>query len=229
MDDAEVRLRVEALDSELEHLSTEAKGVVELLLQLYDETLTRIVKAAAASPHVVAAFARDKLVSHMLALHETASVDPAIGIPRPETAIRLDGLNFNQNTWSALQIPVAVAYFVRSSRTKRVVAYYPSAAGDVELPMPVDAWNAFERANPALRKLPPDTRALLVHAEPGVTEGWIVEIDTCFRLTATMRKRWRGVAGGDAVRAELEKFFSELRARATRKIAPPLHVIKGAV
>jgi hypothetical protein len=38
-----------------------------------------------------------------------------------------------------------------------------------------------------------------------------VPVDDCYRLVATVRRSWRGFAGGDRVTAEIEAFFAGLR------------------
>jgi Family of unknown function (DUF5947) len=129
----------------------------------------------------------------------------------PETSTYLQDLVFDELTWNALEIPVHVAYFVRSPETGHVVAYYPSPVGAVESLLRLDAWQQLEQRNPMLRELVGDTQALLVNAMDGVAEGWIVGIDVCYRLIAVMRTHWRGLRGGDGVRTELKRFFDELR------------------
>ncbi len=112
----------------------------------------------------------------------------------PEAATRLEEFDFDELTWRAFEIPVQIAYFVRSSKAGRVVAYYPSPVGAVESLLPLDAWEELEERNPALRELVADTQALLVNGTGPEVEGWIVGIDTCFRLVAIMRSHWRGTA-----------------------------------
>lgn len=129
----------------------------------------------------------------------------------PETSDYLPDLIFEELTWNALEIPVHVAYFVRSAQAGRVVAYYPSPAGAVESLLNLDAWQDLEQRNPALGKLVGETQALLVNGTGDVAEGWIVGIDVCYRLIAVMRTHWRGLRGGDSVQAELKKFFDDLR------------------
>ncbi len=133
----------------------------------------------------------------------------------PETSTYLPDLVFDELTWNALEIPVHVAYFVRSPQTGGVVAYYPSPVGAVESLLKLDAWQEVEQRNPALGKLVADTQALLVNGMDGFAEGWIVGIDVCYRLIAVMRMHWRGLRGGDGVRAELKRFFDELRSSST--------------
>ncbi len=280
MDDAEVRQQIDALESLLAGLSSDAGGAVEALVRLYGETLRRMVAAAIDAPEVSAAFARDELISAMLVLHDVRAAErrvpatPAVErcdlcseellethphlfdnnektvlctcavcallFPQradatgryrfiPETSTQLPDLVFDELTWNALEIPVHVAYFVRSPQTGRVVAYYPSPVGAVESLLNLDAWQELEQRNPELGKLVDDTQALLVNGTGDVAEGWIVGIDVCYRLIAVMRTHWRGLRGGDGVRAELERFFDELRASSTSHRLGESHVTKVAL
>jgi hypothetical protein len=146
----------------------------------------------------------------------------------PETIVPLENLAFDALTWRALEIPVAIAYFVRSA-TDRVTAYYPSPAGAVESLLDLDAWKTIVDQNPALRDLAVETQALLVNGTGTATEGWIVGVDTCYRLISVMRAHWRGLRGGDAVARELEHFFGELRSNSTSHRRGEGHAITGTV
>ena len=147
----------------------------------------------------------------------------------PEGVTYLQDFALDELTWSALEIPVGVAYFVRSGQSDRVVAYYPSPAGAVESLLKLDAWHELEELNPQLAQLVPDTQALLVNGGGSRAEGWIVGIDACYRLIGLVRANWRGLRGGEAVRKELERFFDELRAASGTHCLGGSHVIKGVV
>jgi hypothetical protein len=45
-------------------------------------------------------------------------------------------------------------------------------------------------------------------------EAFLVPIDRCYALVGSVRMSWRGLDGGDEVRAVLRDFVSELRDRA---------------
>lgn len=147
----------------------------------------------------------------------------------PESTTYLENLVFDELTWSALEIPVRVAYFVRPRDAGRVAGYYPSPVGAVESLLSLDAWQELERMNPVLRELVPDTQALLLCGDDGGTEGWIVGIDTCYRLIATMRGRWRGLRGGAIAHAQIKSFFDELRSKSRPHPNGDRHAIKGTV
>jgi Family of unknown function (DUF5947) len=146
-----------------------------------------------------------------------------------ENATYLESFDFDAATWSALEIPVGIAYFIRSQKSDRIVAYYPSPAGAVESTLKLDAWRELERKNPALNSMVADTQALLVNGTGAQVEGWIVGIDACYRLIALIRAHWRGLRGGEGVRTEIKRFFEELGASARTNRFGGSHVIKGAV
>jgi len=70
MTDAEVRRRVEELESLLEHVDGTPAHAIEALLALYGEALRRILDVVATVPHCADALRRDELVSHLLVLHD---------------------------------------------------------------------------------------------------------------------------------------------------------------
>jgi hypothetical protein len=127
-------------------------------------------------------------------------------IVRPLPGMRLDDL-----AWRALRIPVDVAYVVRDDAGS-VRAFYPSPAGLIAAPLEHETWDEIEGENPPLREMTSEVEALLVNRLHGATSGWIVGIDTCYRLVALMRRTWHGMTGG-SVWGEIETFFQELRAR----------------
>jgi hypothetical protein len=123
----------------------------------------------------------------------------------PERVALLDDFEFTDEQWAALQLPVDLAFFFRSTATGRVVALYPSPVGATESSLAVDVvLDAFE----------PDVEALLVNRTHGRREHFLVPIDRCYELVALIRARWKGLAGGTEVWAEIDRFFDGLRARA---------------
>jgi hypothetical protein len=134
-------------------------------------------------------------------------------------AFRLADFEMTDLQWSGLLIPINMAFFLRSSLERRVVALYPSPAGAVESLLPLEAWQEIESSHTALVHLKPDVEAFLVN-RVGSADGskqaeyYIAPIDDCYRLVGTIRMHWKGLAGGTEVWAEIGRFFSELRARA---------------
>ncbi len=101
-----------------------------------------------------------------------------------------------------LDLPIDLAFFFYSSAVGRVIALYPSPVGATESQLPIDV---------TLEGFEPDVEALLVRRTGDVHEHYLVPIDECYALVALIRTHWRGLAGGDEVRGELEGFFDRLR------------------
>jgi len=131
----------------------------------------------------------------------------------PQDCKALEDFDLDDLGWHALGIPVDVAYFVRRTGSLRVTAFYPSPAGAVESLLPLDAWEAVEQANSAVAAMEPDVRALLVRKNGERREGWIVGIDVCYRLIATLRGATPGTYAAQAMHVRLDRFFDELRER----------------
>jgi hypothetical protein len=119
--------------------------------------------------------------------------------------------------WQALQIPVSIAFFMINGAIGRTIAFYPSPAGATESALPLTAWREVETANPWLRIMAADVEALLVRQihDNGrdAYDGFIVPIDACYDLVGRIRLHWTGFAGGDAVRNEIDRFFSDVAGR----------------
>ena len=129
----------------------------------------------------------------------------------PDRRLLLDGFVLDDEQWAALQLPVDLAFFFRSTPAERVVALYPSPAGATESQLELEAWEELERANPVLQELEPDVEALLVNRIAGAREHYLVPIDDCYALVALIRTHWKGLAGGTEVQRELGQFFDRLR------------------
>jgi hypothetical protein len=133
-------------------------------------------------------------------------------------ADRLDSFCLADDSWSALGIPIELAFFFRSSRDQRVVAMYPSPAGATESLLSLDAWTRIEAENPDLcgpRGLEDDVEALLVRRGRGAHEHYRVSIDTCYALVGRIRRHWRGLGGGSEVWEQIGAFFEDLRVTST--------------
>jgi hypothetical protein len=125
-------------------------------------------------------------------------------------------LRLGEAQWSALEIPVGLAFVFFSSAARRWVAVYPSPAGAMESELPLDAWRELEASSALVASAEPDVEALLVRGDRGAPclECFLVPIDACYELVGRIRQRWRGLDGGDGARAEIDGFFERLRARA---------------
>ena len=128
----------------------------------------------------------------------------------PDERRRLAGFHLDEAGWSALGVPVGLAYFVRRSHDEAVVVTYPSPGGLIEAEVDAAAWASVIDANPVLTDLRPDVEGLLVHRIADADEQWLVPVEDCYRLIARFRTHWRGMNGGDEVWTEVEAFFDEL-------------------
>ena len=66
----------------------------------------------------------------------------------------------------------------------------------------------------------PDVEALLVNRvghprRTGCAIYSMVPIDECYKLVGLIRTHWKGFGGGTEVWQEIEKFFADLRAKAS--------------
>jgi hypothetical protein len=138
---------------------------------------------------------------------------PGTGTWRPVIPLSESWPDFriDDGTWDALAIPIGLAYFVRSSAARRVVAHYPSPAGAVESQLSLEGWRTLTEQNPRLASMTEDVEALLVNRMGGVRECFRVSIDECFALVGLVRARWRGFTGGAELREGLKVFFDRLR------------------
>jgi hypothetical protein len=134
----------------------------------------------------------------------------------PERVAVDPGFTLTQEQWTALQIPVGLAFVFFDSAARRWIAVYPSPAGPMESELPLDAWRELAASSPLVAAAEPDVEAILVHGERGATrlECFLAPLDACYELVGHVRRHWRGLDGGPAARAGIAAFFDALRARA---------------
>lgn len=127
----------------------------------------------------------------------------------------LDDFELPDELWASLQIPIGLAFVMRSSMTGQVVALYPSPAGATESEVDLFAWTALCAVNPVLDRLEPDAEALVVNRMgSGGGQYAIAPIDQCYRLVGLVKERWEGISGGAGIEAAVAEFFDGLKARA---------------
>jgi hypothetical protein len=138
----------------------------------------------------------------------------------PSDPRKLTNFRISDADWSALLLPIDIAFFLNRSDVGRVIAYYPSPAGNTESLLSLDHWEDLVRNNPALSRMQPDIEALLVNRTRGRRDYYIAPLDECYRLTGLIRMHWRGLSGGDVVWEEIQRFFEALEQRSVPERAP---------
>ena len=136
--------------------------------------------------------------------------------------------------WDELEVPVGLAFFLRSSRQSTVTGFYPSPAGATECRLDLSAWDRLTAAHPLLGAAAPDVEAVLITrtgqgpsglgsssldpSAPGsagsAIECFVVPIDACYELAGRMRLHWRGFDGGTEARSAIAAFLDDVRGRA---------------
>jgi hypothetical protein len=120
----------------------------------------------------------------------------------------------DEETWAGFQIPIGLAFFMRSTVTDSVVAFYPSPAGATESELSLESWERLVAANPVLEQLDADAEALVVNRINEPAEYAILPIDRCYELVGLIKSRWEGISGGSAIEQAVPEFFQRIRARA---------------
>ena len=134
--------------------------------------------------------------------------------PTGMRTIWLEEFECSAEMWAAFQIPIGLAFFMRSTVTDSVVAFYPSPAGATESELSLEAWDAVVQANPILEQLESDAEALVVNRISEPPQYAIVPIDQCYALVGLIKSRWEGISGGSAIEQAVPEFFAALRGRA---------------
>jgi hypothetical protein len=135
--------------------------------------------------------------------------------PTGMRSLWLEGFQCDEVSWASLQIPIGLAFFMRSSVSGSVVSFYPSPAGATESELPLDSWEALVAANPVLTRLDADGEALVVNRLSDPPQYAILPIDRCYELVGLIRTRWEGISGGDALAEAVPEFFERVRRQAT--------------
>jgi hypothetical protein len=118
--------------------------------------------------------------------------------------------------WDALEIPVGLAFFLRSSASEETTAFYPSPAGATECRLDLEAWGRIAADHPLLGAAEPDVEAILIsrgQVDRDVIECYLVPIDACYELAGRMRLQWRGFDGGAEARQSITDFLDRVRER----------------
>ena len=126
----------------------------------------------------------------------------------------LEGFDLPDDLWAGFQLPIGLAFFLRSSTTDCVVAMYPSPAGATESELHFASWGRLVGLNPVLEDLEADSEALIVNRLSDPPAYAIAPIDRCYALVGLVKMHWRGISGGPEVEKAVSGFFDELRAGA---------------
>jgi hypothetical protein len=141
------------------------------------------------------------------------SGDPEFRPPGTRT-LWLEDFVMPDEVWAAFQIPIGLAFLMRSSVSGGVVALYPSPVGATESELELTAWDALCEANPVLDQMEPDAEALIVNRTADEHQYAIVPVDQCYRMVGLIKSRWEGITGGRGVEDAVGEFFDRVRARA---------------
>jgi hypothetical protein len=127
--------------------------------------------------------------------------------------------------WEALEIPVGLAFFLRTSAAPGPAAFYPSPAGATECQLNLEAWDRIAGDHPLLSAAEPDVEAVLIWRGPvgsggpaglddqPAVEAFLVPIDACYELAGRMRLLWQGFDGGTEARQSIADFLAGVRTR----------------
>ena len=134
--------------------------------------------------------------------------------PTGSRTLWLEDFRLSDELWAEFQIPIGLAFFLRSSGTGGVVGLYPSPAGATECELELEAWDRLVAANPVLEDLDPDAEALLVNRTADPHVHVIAPLDDCYRLVGIVKATWEGISGGAEMEAAVQRYFDELRGTA---------------
>ncbi len=133
--------------------------------------------------------------------------------PAGMRTVWLEGFKCDAELWGRFQVPIGLAFFMRSSVTEGVVAFYPSPAGATESELSLEAWEALIELNPVLADLEYDGEALIVNRLSNPHQYVIAPIDQCYALVGLIKSRWEGISGGNVLAEAVPEFFAALKAR----------------
>ena len=133
-------------------------------------------------------------------------------VPTGSRVVWLDDLDLPDDLWARFQIPIGLAFFLRTQGG--VVAFYPSPAGATESELDLGVWGELCAKNPVVADLEPEAEALIIDNRSETARAAIAPTDEAYRLVGLVKANWQGISGGSGVEEALEGFFDELRSRA---------------
>lgn len=143
----------------------------------------------------------------------------------PDRYLADPGRTMSAAQWDQLQVPVGLAFFLRSSRADgELTGFYPSPAGATECRLDLQQWQQLVADFPLLGEPEPDVEAALVSRSDDGVEYFLVPIDACYELAGRMRLYWHGFDGGTEARQSIADFLAMVRARARAFTEPDTSV-----
>jgi hypothetical protein len=154
---------------------------------------------------------------YLLFTHSSAGLDHAGAIRGryravPDRYLSDPARPLSEGEWDSLEIPVGLAFFLRSS--EGMAGFYPSPAGATECRLDLQAWDRIAGSHPMLTAAAPDVEAVLISRGQDGVEYFLVPIDACYELAGRMRMLWRGFDGGSEARQSITEFLTGVRSRA---------------
>jgi Fe-S cluster biogenesis protein NfuA/nitrite reductase/ring-hydroxylating ferredoxin subunit len=157
----------------------------------------------------------------------TRSGDPEFRPPGSRTLL-LEDFAMADDVWAAFQIPIGLAFLLRSSVSGGVVALYPSPAGATESELELTAWDALCAANPVLDRLEPDAEALVIDRTGAQPMYAIVPTDQAYRLVGLIKARWEGITGGRGVDDAIAEYWAKTSSSlAVGSLGDPTRGVRG--
>jgi hypothetical protein len=132
----------------------------------------------------------------------------------PDRYLRDPARPLTAGEWGELDIPVGLAFFLRSSLLGQVCGFYPSPAGATECTLDLQAWGRLGQTHPLLAAAADDVEAVLVNRADASVEYFLVPVDACYELAGRMRMLWQGFDGGAEARQAIGEFLGSVRSRA---------------
>ncbi len=135
-------------------------------------------------------------------------------VPTGNRTLWLEDLRLDDDVWASFDIPIGLAFFLRSSESGGIVALYPSPVGATESEIDDAAWIRLVAVNPELVDLQPDAEALIVNRMAEPHRFAIAPIDRCYELVGLVKSSWEGISGGGGLEPAIAGFFDDLHANA---------------
>jgi Family of unknown function (DUF5947) len=133
----------------------------------------------------------------------------------PDRYLRDPGRVMSQAQWDQLEVPVGLAFFLRTSRDSGALSgFYPSPAGVTECQLDLQLWQELAAEYPLLSEVADDVEAILISRSDNGVEYFLVPVDVCYELAGRMRLRWHGFDGGGEGRQSIAAFLTDVRDRA---------------